>query len=54
MSDLIIGIIVDVLSHVCVQHREVGGVGWITCAAWDFRILDAAQLVVLDPKVGLE
>ena len=26
MSDLIVSIIVDVLSHVCVQHREGGGV----------------------------
>src|SRR6516165_7437866 len=39
MSDLIVSIIVDVLSHIRVQHREVGSVGWITCAAWDFGIL---------------
>ena len=54
MSDLIIGIVVDVLCHVRVQHRDVGGVGWITCAAWDFGVLDATEFVVLDPKVGLE
>jgi hypothetical protein len=54
MSDLIIGIVVDVLCHVRVQHRDVGGVGWITCAARDFGVLDATEFVVLDPKVSLE
>src|SRR4029077_15013714 len=54
MSDLIVSIVVDVLSHVCIQHREVGGVGWITCAPRNFRVRDTAELVVLDPKVGLD
>ena len=54
MSDLIIGVVVDVLSHVFIQHREGGGIGWIATAARDFGVLDAAEFVVLDPKVGLE
>ena len=54
MSDLIISVVVDVLIHVFVQHRESGGVEWIASAAWNFRVLDAAKFVVLDPKVGLD
>ncbi len=54
MSDLIVGVIVDVLIHVFVQRREGLGVIWIASAAWDFVILDAAEFVVLDPKVGLD
>src|SRR5580765_7607880 len=54
MSDLIVSIVVDVLIHVCVQHRESGSVEWIASSARDFRVRDATQFVVLDPKVGLE
>ena len=54
MSDLIVSIIVDVLSHVCVQHREGGGVEWIAGSARNFRVRDTAEFVVLNPKVGLE
>jgi hypothetical protein len=54
MSDLIIGIVVDVLSHISVQHCDVGGVEWTATSTRDFGVLDATQFVVLDPKVGLE
>ena len=54
VSDLIIGVVVDVLIHVFVQHREGGGVQWVASSARDFGVLDATELVVLDPKVGLE
>jgi len=54
VSDLVIGVVVDVLIHVFVQHRERRGVEWIACSARDFGVLDAAEFVVLDPKVGLE
>ena len=54
MSDLIIGVVMDVLIHVFIQHREGLGVGWIASAARDFGVLDAAEFIVLDPKVGLE
>src|SRR6266478_6697590 len=54
MSDLIVSVVVDVLIHVFVQHRESGSVEWIAGAAWHFRVLDAAKFVVLDPKIRLE
>src|SRR6516162_2875377 len=54
MSDLIVSIVVDVLSHVCIQHREGGGVQRIASSARNFRVRDTAEFVVLDPKVGLE
>src|SRR5262245_15360948 len=54
MSDLIISVVMDVLIHVLVKHREGCGVEWITSATWNFRVLNATKFVVLDPKVGLE
>src|SRR6267378_2362815 len=54
MSDLIIGVVMDVLIHVFVRHREGLSIVWIAMAAWDFVILDAAEFVVLNPKVGLD
>src|SRR5438876_11820898 len=54
VSDFIIGVVVDVLIHVLVQYRERLGVVWIASATWDFGVLNAAEFVVLDPKVGLE
>src|SRR5260370_42124941 len=54
MSDLIVSVVVDVLCHVSVQHREVRGVGWVPSPTRDLPVLDAAELVVLDPKVRLE
>ena len=54
MSDLIVGIIMDVLGHISVQHRDVGGVEWTATSTGDFGVLDATQFVVLDPKVSLE
>ena len=54
MSVFIIGVVVDVVIPIFIQHRERPVVGFIATATWDFVILDAAELVVLDPKVGLE
>ena len=54
VSDLIIGIVMDVLGHVFVHHRQGGGVGWVASCRLGLRVLDAAEFVVLDPKVGLE
>ena len=54
MSDLIIGVVVDVLIHVFVQHREGLGIVWVASSARNFRILDAGEFVVLKPKVGLD
>src|SRR6266496_2674324 len=54
MSDLIIGVVMDVVSHFILNNLQGLGIVWIATAAWDFVILDAAEFVVLDPKVGLE
>ena len=54
MSDLIIGVVMDVVFHFILNNLQGVGVGFIATAAWDFVVLDAAEFVVLDPKVGLE
>src|SRR5262249_45599197 len=41
VSDLIIGVVVNVLSHIRVQHLQRGGVEWITSSTRDLRVLDA-------------
>jgi hypothetical protein len=54
VSDLIIGVVVDVYGHVFVKYLDGLRVGFISGPTWNFGILDAAKFVVLDPKVGLE
>ena len=54
MSDLIIGVVMDVVVHLILNDLQGRGIGCIATAAWDFVVLDAAEFVVLDPKVGLE
>src|SRR6266542_2234905 len=54
MSDLIIGVVMDVVSHFILNNLQGLSIVRIATAAWDFVILDAAEFVVLDPKVGLE
>ena len=54
MSDLIIGVVMDVVFHFILNNLQGVAVGFIAMAAWDFVVLDAAEFVVLDPKVGLE
>jgi len=54
VSDLIIGVVVDVLSHVRIKNLNGLGVEWIAAAASGFAVVDSAEFVVLDPKVGLE
>ena len=54
MSDLIIGVIVDVVLHLILDKFQGLGIVWVTAAAWDLVILAAAEFVVLDPEVGLE
>jgi hypothetical protein len=50
----VVGVVVDVLVHVFVQHCKRLGVGRIPASAGDFTVLDAAELVVLLPRIGLE
>jgi hypothetical protein len=54
VGELVVGVVVDVLGHVRVEHRKRGGVGRAPAPAGDFAVLDAAELVVLLPGVGLE
>src|SRR5439155_24750970 len=54
MTDLIVSVVVDVLVHVLIQHRERLGVGRIPGAAGDFGVLDSAELVVLLPQIGFD
>src|SRR5438876_1460729 len=43
MSDLVIGVVVDVYGHVLVKHLQGLSVGFIPGTAWDFVVLDAAE-----------
>jgi hypothetical protein len=54
MADLIVGVVVDVLVHVLVQHRKRRGVGRIPGPTRDFVVLDAAEFVVLLPQIGFD
>src|SRR5437762_10554002 len=54
VSDFIVGVVVDVYGHVFIQHLNGLGVIFIPSAARNLGILNAAEFVVLDPKVGLE
>ena len=54
MSDLIVGVVVDVLGHVLVQHGKRLGVGWTPSSAWNLTILDAAELIILLPQISFD
>jgi hypothetical protein len=54
MGDLIIGIVMDVILHFILNNLQGIRVGFVAMAAWDFVVLDAAEFVVLNPKVGFE
>ena len=54
VADLVVGVVVDVLVHVLVQHRDGIVVGRVPAAAGDFAVLDAGELVVLLPQIGLD
>ena len=54
MSDFIIGVVVDIYRHVLVEYLNGFGVGFIPGSSWNLAVLDAAEFVVLDPKIGLE
>ena len=54
MSEFIIRVVVDVHGHVLIKDCKGIGVGWIASSVWFFAVLDSAEFVVLDPKVGLK
>src|SRR5260221_12818051 len=49
VGELILGIVVDILGHVSIQHFQGSDVAWTPTPPWDFAVLDASQLVVLLP-----
>src|ERR1041385_5700717 len=53
MSNLIVGVVMDVVLHFILNNLQGVRVGFIATAARNFVILDAAEFVVLDPEVGL-
>src|SRR5438132_2476793 len=54
MRELILGVVVDVLSHVSIELCERIRVGLVSSPAGYLAVLNATQLVVLLPEVGLE
>ena len=54
MVELILGVIVNVLGHVCIEDTQGSGIGCAATPAWDFAVLDAAELVVLLSQVRFE
>src|ERR1043166_5084429 len=54
VSDLIIGVVVDIVLHFILNYFQGLRIIWIATAAWNFVVLDATEFVVLDPKIGLE
>jgi hypothetical protein len=54
VAELVVGVVVDVLVHVLVQHRDSLRIGRVPASAGNLTVLDAGELVVLLPEIGLE
>ena len=54
VAHLVVGVVVDVLVHVPVQHLDRVRVVRIAASAGHFAVLDAGELVVLLPEIGLD
>jgi len=55
VADLILGIVVNILRHVSVEHpQRPHVVGAPPGCPGDLAVLDSAEFVVLDPEVGLD
>ena len=44
----------SVLRKIAVKNLQFGGIGGIAASAGDLAVLDAAEFVVLQPKIGLQ
>lgn len=54
MGDLVIRIVVDILREICVKNFELFGVLRISGSPRNFVVLNAAKLVILNPKISFE
>jgi hypothetical protein len=54
VSELILGIIVDVLGHVRIELNNSILVNCNWSSARYFAVWDSSELVILDPEIGLE
>ena len=54
VAELVVGVVVDVLVHVPIQHLHGGGIGGVPGAARHLAVLDAGELVVLLPQIRLD
>ena len=54
VAELILGIVVDILGHVPIQHFKGFDISCTPTPPWDFAVLDASKFVVLLPQIGFE
>ncbi len=54
MAELILGIVVDILGHVSIQHLKFSDVGCTPASPWNFAVLDTSQFVVLLPQIAFD
>src|SRR5689334_21210650 len=54
VTDLIIGVVVNIYEHVLIEIVQRFGIGRISASAWNLFILDTPKLVVLLPEIRLQ
>ena len=54
MGELVLGVVMDVLRHVRVEHRDGRSKRRVPAAPWHLGVLDPGKLVVLLPEVRLQ
>ena len=54
MCDFIICVVMNIYGHVLIEDVDRVSVFGNATPPWDLAVLDAAEFVVLDPKIGLE
>ena len=54
MAELILGIVVDILGHVPIQHLKLSDVGFTPAPSWDFAVLDSSAFVLLFPQIAFD
>ena len=54
MREFILGVVMDVLRHVGVKHRQGSGVCRAAAASGNFVVLHSSKFVVLLPEIGFQ